>query len=93
MGADEGGTAGGDVKRLVDLMTIQYERQRMFTSCGWFFEEFDRIEPKNNIRYAARAVRLFDRLTGMNLGTEMRDRLAAVRSRATGLSGDQVFMG
>jgi len=28
------------------LMAAQCERQRMFTSCGWFFEDFDRIEPK-----------------------------------------------
>lgn len=83
--------SGADTERLAELMKIQYERQRMFTSCGWFFEEFDRIEPKNNIRYAARAARLFDRLTGMDLETELRDRLAAVRSRATGLSGDKVL--
>lgn len=81
------------VEQLIDLMTVQYERQRMFTSCGWFFEEFDRIEPKNNIRYAARAARLFDRMTGMNLTAELSDRLTAVRSRTTGLSGDQVFQG
>ncbi len=38
------------------LLKAQYERQRMFTSCGWFFEDFHRIEPQNNIAYAANAV-------------------------------------
>ncbi len=38
------------------ILAAQYERQRIFTSCGWFFDNFHRIEPQNNIAYAAQAV-------------------------------------
>ncbi len=44
----------------------------MFTSCGWFFDDFDRIEPKNNIAYAAQAVRLAERATGVDLAAKPR---------------------
>lgn len=86
------GNASEDTLRSFEtLMTVQYERQRMFTSCGWFFDDFDRIEPKNNLRYASRAVRLFDKLTGTNLHAEMRERLRSVSDARTGLSADQVI--
>jgi hypothetical protein len=39
------------------LLEAQRERQRIFTSCGWFFDDFSRIEPRNNVAYAAQAVR------------------------------------
>jgi len=72
-------------------LKAQYERQRMFTSCGWFFEDFDRIEPRNNLAYAANAVRLAKIATGADLsGAVLRD-LHGVISERTGLRGDQVF--
>ena len=46
------------------MLKSQYERQRMFTSCGWFFDEFHRIEPQNNIAYAANAAWLTEKATG-----------------------------
>jgi hypothetical protein len=45
------------IYRIQWLMEAQ-QRQRMFTSCGWYFDDFGRIEPKNNVAYAAQAVRL-----------------------------------
>jgi len=53
------------------LMQAQFERQRMFTSCGWFFEEFDRIEPANNLKYAAQAVVLTEAATGQCITEEL----------------------
>jgi alpha-amylase/alpha-mannosidase (GH57 family) len=38
-------------EKIALLLRAQYERQRMFTSCGWFFDDFDRIEPRNNVAY------------------------------------------
>ena len=86
-----GNSSEDTIRSFETLMTVQYERQRMFTSCGWFFDDFDRIEPKNNLRYASRAVRLFDKLTGTNLHAEMRERLRSVSDARTGLSADQVI--
>jgi hypothetical protein len=52
------------------LLAAQFERQRMFTSCGWFFDDFDRIEPRNNVSYAAQAVWLTYQATGADLSTK-----------------------
>jgi hypothetical protein len=73
------------------LLESQRERQRMFTSCGWFFEDFDRIEPKNNVAYAAQAVLLARRATGIDLAPRALAALKHVVSWRTGLRGDQVF--
>lgn len=77
--------------RIHMLLEAQRERQRMFTSCGWFFDNFDRIEPKNNLAYAAQAVRLTSLATGTDLAPNALARLRQVQSGRTGLRGDQVF--
>jgi len=73
------------------LLEAQRERQRMFTSCGFFFEDFDRIEPRNNIAYAAQAVRLTRMATGVDLETYMLADLHRVSSQRSTLRGDRVF--
>jgi len=75
------------------LLHAQYERQRMYTSCGWFFEDFDRIEPKNNLAYAAQAVALTQQATGIDLSEKILGDLQSVISPSSGLRGDQVFGG
>ncbi len=73
------------------LLSAQYERQRMFTSCGWFFDDFDRIEPRNNIAYAAQAVWLTKLATGVDLSTPAIHHLHQVKSWRSGLHADVVF--
>ncbi|MBG0788370.1 MAG: DUF3536 domain-containing protein [Anaerolineaceae bacterium] len=73
------------------LLAAQYERQRMFTSCGWFFEHFHRIEPQNNIAYAAQAVWLTEKATGIDLRTTAMEVFKQVKDERTGLRGDTVF--
>ena len=51
-------------EKLLMLMQAQYERQRMYTSCGWFFGDFERLEARNNLAYAAMAVYLLEKATG-----------------------------
>jgi hypothetical protein len=80
-----------EVRRIHTLLEAQRERQRMFTSCGWFFDDFDRIEPKNNVAYAAQAVRLTHLATGANLAPAALEQLASVVSHRSGLRADQVF--
>jgi alpha-amylase/alpha-mannosidase (GH57 family) len=79
------------VLRIQLLLRSQYERQRMYTSCGWFFDDFDRIEPKNNLAYAAQAVRLVHLATGEDLSPQVIRDLKQVSSPRTGLRGDTVF--
>jgi hypothetical protein len=77
--------------QIILLLESQRERQRIFTSCGWFFEDFDRIEPKNVIAYAAQAVRLAHIATGDDLAPQVVSDLKHVISPRTGLTADQVF--
>ena len=73
------------------LLEAQRERQRMFTSCGWFFDDFDRIEPKNNLAYAAQAVRLIKLATGLDLEPYVIRDLSKVISPRTNLRADRLF--
>lgn len=79
------------LRRIHLLLEAQRERQRMFTSCGWFFEDFDRIEPKNNVAYAAQAVRLVRLATGVDLSEVVKPDLHRVVSERTHLHADRVF--
>ena len=73
------------------LLEAQHERQRMFTSCGWYFDDFCRIEPRNNIAYAVQAVWLTRQATGVDLSPGAIKDLEQVVSHHTGLRGDMVF--
>ncbi len=79
-------------KKLLLLMRAQYERQRMFTSCGWFFGEFDRIEARNNLSYAAIAVSLLEEATGCkDYYRKIYRALNQIRSAATGVRAGTLF--
>jgi hypothetical protein len=79
------------VQRATLLLDAQRERQRMFTSCGWFFEDFDRIEPRNCVAYAAQAVRLARQATGVDLAPGTIKDLRIVLSPSGKLNAAQVF--
>jgi hypothetical protein len=81
------------LNRLLLLLEAQRERQRMFTSCGWYFEDFSRIEPRNNVAYAAQAVCLTRQATGIDLAAQVMADLRCVESSTTGVRGDIVFQG
>ena len=80
-----------ELAKIAFLMEAQVKRQCMFTSCGWFFEEFHRIEPQNNIAYAAMAVWLTEKASGMVIPEQLLETLKAVRDKKTGLRADTVF--
>jgi hypothetical protein len=79
------------LKKLDTLLRAQFECQRMFTSCGWFFEEFHRIEPQNNIAYAAKAIWLTQHATGEQIDPKIVEEMAHVRSEKTGLRADTIL--
>jgi hypothetical protein len=79
------------MRRIHLILEAQRERQRMFTSCGWFFDDFDRIEPKNNVAYAAQAVRLIYLATGVKLEPELSRELHRVYSQRSRLRADKIF--
>jgi hypothetical protein len=46
------------IVRARQLLEMQRASLRMFTSCAWFFDEVDRIETRQVLRYAARVMEL-----------------------------------
>jgi alpha-amylase/alpha-mannosidase (GH57 family) len=64
-------------RRARGLLELQRNALRMFTSCGWFFEDVARIETVQVMLYAARAMELAAGLTGADLEPGFLDRLAA----------------
>ncbi len=45
-------------QRARELLELQRASLRTFTSCAWFFDDVDRIETRQVLRYAARAIEL-----------------------------------
>lgn len=81
----------GQTRRIHLLLESQRERQRMFTSCGWFFDDFNRIEPKNNLAYAAQAVRLSRIATGIDLAPRIKADLKLVQDTRRKIRADIIF--
>lgn len=80
-----------ELQRIQILLAAQYERQRVFTSCAWFFDDFGRIEPQNNVAYAAQAVWLTYLATGVDLSAQASAWLQPVQSWRSEIRADAVF--
>jgi len=74
-------------RRAFALLETQYYRHLMFASCAWFFEDLDRIEPRNAIAYGLRALREAERLHNVNLLEAYIGDLRGARSTDSGRSG------
>jgi len=77
--------------RVLDLLQAQYYRQRMYTSCAFFFEDLERYEPRYAIASAAQAIALTHRATGEDLTASFRRDLRVATSGKTGRSGADLF--
>ncbi len=78
-------------QQTLQLLEAQYYGQWMYTSCGFFFEDLDRIEPRNDIAFARRAISLVWQAAGDDLETEFLRDLAAARSGRTGITGVDAY--
>ena len=65
----------------------------MYTSCGLFFEDLDRIEPRNILAYAGMAIRLTERGAPGSPGFESAflPDLEHARSRRTGRTAADLY--
>ena len=61
-----------DLARARELLEMERDALRMFTSCAWFFDDIGGIEPRQILRYAARAIALAG-----PTGSELEKRLLA----------------
>ena len=64
----------------------------MFTSCGWFFNELNRIEPRNCISNAAYAVFLVEKALGISLAQKYAKMLSSIESEDQKLTGGSIFL-
>lgn len=80
-----------ELRKLDFILRAQLNKQRIFASDGWFFEDFDRLEPRKNVIYAAQAVWWTRHATGVDLIPQSRRWLSLVRSWRSGLSAEMVF--
>ncbi len=75
----------------LQLLEAQYYLQYSFTSCGFFFEDLDRIEPRNNIAFARRAISLIWQALGIDLQQGFLVNLRQARSWRTGRTGEELY--
>jgi hypothetical protein len=73
------------------LLEAQYYQQCSFTSCGFFFEDLDRIEPRNDIAFARRAISLIWQALEIDLQAEFVHDLQKVKSWRTSLTGADIY--
>ncbi len=81
----------GLVWRTQTLLEAQYYQQYSFTSCGFFFEDLDRIEPRNDIAFARRAISLTWQALGVDLQHDFVSDLRAARSWRSNLTGADLY--
>lgn len=86
-------TISGDLKVLEQVFLAELEAQRMFASCGWFFEDLNRIEPKNNLNHAAYAVWLIRSALGKDIAISAMPSFERCQSWQVQLNAADLFRG
>ena len=86
-----GHLTANESQRAMYLLEAQFYRQRMYTSCTFFFEDLDRLEPQYAIAHGIRALALTRYATGEDLTHRFRRDLAIAVSNRTGRSGADIF--
>jgi alpha-amylase/alpha-mannosidase (GH57 family) len=86
-----GALAEEEAKRILTLLEAQYYRQAMYTSCGFFFEDLSRLEPRYIIAYAAKAIHLVREATGISLEESFKRDLRLAVSWITDQMGEDIY--
>jgi hypothetical protein len=81
VGSGDAGSAPSDedVTRALELLEMERDALRMFTSCGWFFDDIAGLEPLQVLRYAAHALQLLGP-EGAAMEERLLERLAEAKS-------------
>jgi len=80
-----------DSERILALLKAQVQIMQAYTSGTFYYEDFDRPEPRYAIACAAYAIYLARSATGDDLGRRFRNELYMAHSGRSPLSGSQVF--
>ncbi len=87
----EKNTDGAELEKIGFFLRGLVERQKMYTSCGWFFEDFDRIEPKNVVSYAALTLFWCEAASSLKFKESVIPLFAEIHSQRNHVSGDAIF--
>ncbi|HEU5368215.1 MAG TPA: DUF3536 domain-containing protein, partial [Ktedonobacterales bacterium] len=79
------------LRRTMLLLEAQFYQQWMYTSCGFFFEDLNRIEPRNDIAFARRAISLYWLAAQEDVQTAFLADLAEARSWRASLTGADLY--
>jgi alpha-amylase/alpha-mannosidase (GH57 family) len=75
------------------LLQAQMYKHQMYTSCAWFFEDIDRIEPKNALAAASITLRLLGRMVSSSTRKQFQEELRLAHSnRPTHFNGLQLYI-
>lgn len=85
------GASEGDRRAFLDLMEAQRWRLAMFASDGWYWDDPIRPETRQNLRSAARAVRLLPPAAARRLEARFVEDLALLHSPGTGADGAAIY--
>jgi hypothetical protein len=69
-----------EVGRALSLLEMQHQLLLMYTSCGWFFDDVGGLETEQILKYAARALEIWEQLGGASPRDEFRSLLAQAES-------------
>ncbi|MCD6344799.1 MAG: DUF3536 domain-containing protein, partial [Anaerolineae bacterium] len=78
-------------QQILKLLEAQVYRQRMFTSCAFFFEDLERLEPRYAIANAIKAIALVCYASGDDLSRAFHRDLSIAVSLRTGRTGAQIM--
>jgi hypothetical protein len=73
------------------LLEAEFRMQAAYTSCGWFFEDLDRIEPRIVVNAARCAISHLWQALHADLQTDFMKDLAQVHSWRNNLTGDVLY--
>ncbi|HEY3168780.1 MAG TPA: DUF3536 domain-containing protein, partial [Candidatus Binatia bacterium] len=65
---------------VLHLLELQRHAMLMYTSCGWFFDDFSGIETVQNLQFAGRTVQLAETFFGISLEAQLTHLLALGKS-------------
>ncbi len=81
-----------NLRKVAILLKAQVNRQRMFTSCGWFFDNLDRLEPHYMISYAVQALILTEQVSGKNYNDVVLPYFALIQQSKSAVTGSEIFL-
>jgi alpha-amylase/alpha-mannosidase (GH57 family) len=82
-----------DKSRFFSLLEIQKFCLYSYTSCGWFFNDIEGLEPVQNMRYCMRALELLKQFLpdSSNLESEVLTILSTIKSNEHGKTGTEIW--